>query len=104
MTQEQINKRDLMTQIFHLLYELNTKGYYTAWFEHCGHTEQIVIKIIKGKWREGKPQKEVCNYLISTHRSQWTDGLSLTPFDTGAFFRLLDELIAYKPKRRKKCA
>lgn len=102
MTQKQIEIKNIADQIFSKLYELNSKGYYTAWFEYVGHTNQIAIRIIKGKWVYGKKNNEICDYLISTSTNRLSDGLTQTPFDLEKCLLQIEKLISYKPEKRKR--
>lgn len=98
MLQKDKDTLELITLILGKLYELNVRGYYTAWLDWSGHTNGIYIKIIRGKWREGKKGTIICEPLVSTQAGRWRDGITGTPFDISGFLALVKTLSKYKPQ------
>ena len=64
--QQDKNRLEIITVMLEKLYNLNTRGYYTAWLDWSGHTNGIYIKIIKGRWKKDKKEEIVYESLICT--------------------------------------
>jgi len=88
---------ELITLILENLYDLNTRGTHTAWLDWSGHTNGFYIKIIKGKWVDGKNVKPVYEALVCTKFGICEDAFSGKIFDAAEFLSLIQSLIEYKP-------
>lgn len=93
---------ELITLILEKLYDLNTRGNYTAWLDWSGHTNGFYIKIIKGKWVEGKNVKPLYEALVCTKLGIWKDGFSSKIFDVPEFLSFIQSLMEYKPSAKIK--
>ncbi|WP_046148779.1 hypothetical protein [Parabacteroides sp. HGS0025] len=96
MTHQDKNTLELITSILKKLYDLNSRGYFTAWLDWSGHTNGFYIKIIKGKWVEEKNVKPVYEALVCTTFGIWKDAFSGQTFDVSEFLSLIQSLMEYK--------
>ena len=83
---------EILTCMLEVLYQLNAKGYYTAWLDWSGHTGGIYVKIIKGKWQKGKKEKVVFEALICTRFSKWKDSYSGKDFELSEFMDMVQQI------------
>lgn len=100
MQHNKTNDLRLIYQLLEKLYTLNSRGYFTAWFDWSGHTNGIYIKIIKGKWEKDKKEKIIYEALVCTRFNKWKNGLSYERFDISDFFTLVQSLIEYNPSTK----